>query len=125
MQNVLLTSLMLGLCMMVLTGCSQTRWEAYDLLRNGSLEEIDTEARHCAHADIKAGKPQVCYAGGYAYYAMGVPPEAAHLVEDLPVIRLPGGCAHPLAREAMVFAEAYNIEVVQYLSEAQAAKAHE
>jgi hypothetical protein len=69
-----------------------------------------------AQADIAAGKPRVAYTGGFACWAVGVPPEDIELVKNLPRVPLPCGCTAPLLEPARIYAEAYNHEILLYLT---------
>src|SRR5687768_3884064 len=81
------------------------------VLSKGSDAEIEAEALRIARADIAAGKPKVCYAGGIVVSAVGVPAESFELVRNLPRLPLPCGCTDPLTQPAQRFAEVYNTEV--------------
>jgi hypothetical protein len=88
-------------------------WPA--VLATGSDREIRTAAIATANADIAAGNPRVANTGGFASWPVGVPEKYFGLVEMFPKVPLPVGCTSPLLREAGIYAEAYNGEILSYL----------
>jgi len=88
------------------------------ILKTGTPEEIQRSAIAASQTDIAAGKPQIAFTGTIACMPIGVPPEHLALVEKLPRLSLPCGCATPLVREAIIYAEAYNKEILAHLLEA-------
>ena len=90
------------------------------ILRTGTDAQIRSEARRMARADCASGHPRVCLAGTRGLSAVGVSPESAYLVRGLPELRVPrGDYNEPLAPRGIVFAEAYNDEIVRCLWNAQ------
>ena len=85
------------------------------ILATGSEAEIQAAGVADARADAAKGRPRVCHAGGYAAGPVGVPPEHLYLVKALPKVSLPVGCTAPFARQAVLYAEAYNKEILQHL----------
>jgi len=83
------------------------------ILSSGTDAQIRTEAVRDAQADLAAGRPQICRAGTIASYPVDVPADAEHLVTALPERRLPSGCRNRLASRAIVYAGAYNREIVR------------
>ena len=85
------------------------------ILATGNTEEIRKAAITDARADIGANKPKVAITGGIAAWPVGVPEKYFDLVERLPKVPLPAGCTSPMLREAGIYAEAYNGEILSYL----------
>jgi len=96
-----------------LVGCG---YRYAPVLLTGTPEDIRAAATKASKADIAAGHPRIALAGTEdGAQPLGVPDEALPLVAKLPQIVLPSGCTHPLAGEAMIYAEAYNAVLVAYL----------
>jgi len=108
------TLIVLSICLVFVCGCV-TRGPK--VLAKGSDAEIEAEALRIARADVAAGRPRICYAGGFAVSAVAVPAESFDLVRDLPRFPLPCGCTDPLTLPAGRFAQIYNTEVLRYLQE--------
>jgi hypothetical protein len=103
-----------SVCLLLAGGCV-TRGPK--VLSKGSDAEIEAEALRIAKADVAAGRPRICYAGGIVAFAVGVPNESFDLVRDLPRLPLPCGCTDPLTLPAVHFARVYNTEVLRYLQQ--------
>jgi hypothetical protein len=87
------------------------------ILEKGSDTEIRKAAVVVARADIAAGHPRICYAGTRGVSPVGVSEKHLGRVESFKRVPLPCDCSDPLASKAIVYAKAYNGEVVSYLSE--------
>jgi hypothetical protein len=85
------------------------------ILATGSDAEIRKAAAADARTDIDAGNPRICYAGTRGIFAVGVPQQHLRRVEAFERVPLPSGCTNPLALRALVYAEAYNAEVMRSL----------
>jgi hypothetical protein len=85
------------------------------ILATGSPEEIRQTAVADARADIAAHKPRIAITGGYAAWPTGVPPEYFEMVRRYPAVPLPCGCTSAWLKEAAIYAEAYNHQILPYL----------
>lgn len=85
------------------------------VLASGILEQIRLAAIADAQADIAASRPRIAFTGGYASGPVGVPEKYFALVEPYPKVPLPTGCTSSWLREASIYAEAYNKEILPYL----------
>lgn len=85
------------------------------ILRTGTLKEISDEATATARGDIASGRPRVAWTGGFASQPVGIPFDKWYLIKKLPTVPLPTGCTEPNLKEAAVYAEAYNKEILAYL----------
>jgi hypothetical protein len=113
---------------MLLSGC-QTRFdESADfnhrsdlqpggpaILATGSREEIRQGAISDARADIAAARPRIAITGGIAAWPVGVPAKYLDIVQRYPTVPLPCGCTSSWLKEAGIYAEAYNREILPYL----------
>jgi hypothetical protein len=96
-----------------LTGCQTPYGPA--ILATGSPEEIRQQAIADARADIGASGPRIAITGGFAAWPTGVPEEYFKTVMRYPSVPLPCGCTSPWLKEAAIYAEAYNLEILPHL----------
>ncbi len=59
----------------------------------------------------------VCEAGTIATYCPGIAPADAALVRDLPHRLLPSGCTNPQAPRSVIYARAFNEEIVRWIKQ--------
>jgi hypothetical protein len=81
----------------------------------GTDEEIRAVAAKTARADIAAGQPRLCLAGGRGAGPVGIPQESWYLVKDLPEWNISKGCSDPFLVRSVIFGEAYNREILTNL----------
>jgi hypothetical protein len=85
------------------------------ILATGSREEIKQAAILDARADIAANRPRIAITGGIAAWPVGVPEKYLTIVQRYPNVPLPCGCTSSWLKEAGIYAEAYNREILPYL----------
>ena len=85
------------------------------ILATGSPEEIRQAAVSDARADIATERPRVATTGGIVTGPVGVPEKYLTIVQRYPVVPLPCGCTSSWLKEAGIYAEAYNREILPYL----------
>src|ERR1051326_143121 len=95
-----------------ITGCVSN---GPSILSKGTDDEIRAEAVRTAKADITSGHPRICIAGSIGKNPIGIPPESLDSIKNLPRWSLPSGCTEPLASKSVIFAGAYNAEVLEFL----------
>ena len=101
----------IGLMMtLVLVSCVTADYPA--VLRHGTPDEIKAEAIRIARSDIAANKMRICIAGTRGTCAVGIPSEKEAAIHNLPQWQMPCGCTEPLAKAGIIFAEAYNREIL-------------
>jgi len=86
------------------------------VILNGAPDEIMAEAVASARADILAGRPMICQAGGRDPWPVGIRMSDRRLVARLPVWRLDSDCSSPWLHSARLFAEAYNREIFLHVA---------
>ena len=84
-------------------------------LATGSSEQIREAAIADARADIAASRPRIAFTGGIGSWPVGVSEKYFKVVEPYPRVPLPTGCTSSWLREAAIYAEAYNKEILHYL----------
>ena len=89
------------------------------VLSKGTDSEIRAEAVRVAKADLSSGHPCACLAGGRAAYAVGIPASSEKLVAGFPRWNISRGCTDPIVQKSVIFAEAYNHEIVASASSAK------
>ncbi len=89
------------------------------VVSEGTNSEIRAEAVRVAKADISSGHPRVCLAGGGAASAAGIEASSEKLVEGLPRWNISRGCPDPILQKSVIFAEAYNQEILAAVSSAK------
>ncbi len=85
------------------------------ILATGRPEEIRQAAISDARADIAANRPRIAITGGIAAWPVGVPEKYFTIVQRYPTVPLPCGCTSSWLKEAGIYAEAYNHEILPYL----------
>jgi hypothetical protein len=75
-------------------------------------------ARREAQADIATGGIKIYYGGTIAAGPLGVLPEQAALIRDLPKKWFPTGCNVRYASEGIGYGRAYNAEILRFLADA-------
>lgn len=113
---------------MLLSGCQTTVHESGDfnhisdlqpgspaILATGSPEEIQQAAVSDARADIATERPRIAITGGIVAGPVGVPEKYLSIVQRYPTVPLPCGCTSSWLKEAGIYAEAYNREILPYL----------
>ncbi len=100
----------------VVAGCAS---HPRAVLSKGTDTEIRAAAMRVARADLASGHPRICLAGGRAVYAVGVPASSENLVEGFPRWDISRGCTDPIVQKSVIFAEAYNHEIVAAASSAK------
>lgn len=69
-----------------------------------------------ARADIACGHPRICWVGTVAVFPIDVPEKYLDYALTLPKVPLPCGCmVDAQTRAGVVYAKAYNAEIVHYL----------
>jgi len=87
-----------------------------EVVLNGAPDEIISEAVAAARADIQAGRPMICQAGGRDPWPVGIRMSDRKLVARLPVWTLDSDCRSPWLHSARLFAEAYNREIFVHVA---------
>ena len=85
------------------------------ILATGSPEEIRQAAISDARDDIMAKRLRIAITGGIAAGPVGVPEKYLTAVQRYPTVPLPCGCTSSWLKEAGIYAEAYNREILPYL----------
>ena len=97
-------------------GPSSSGTSLNSFLKKASASEIRARAIAQAREDVEAGTPHVAWGGGYALHRPNIPADKEHFVAGLPPVKhVPAGCTDPLVRQGMIFAAAYNGELVKHL----------
>jgi len=91
--------------------------EAPVVLATGTEEQIRHAAILDARADIATRRLRIAFTGSIASWPVGVPEKYFKMVEPYPRVPLPTGCTSSWLREARIYAEAYNQEILPYLIE--------
>jgi hypothetical protein len=83
-----------------------------------SKREVRREALRDASAAISTGHLYICEAGTFdTHQTPAITEGQSHLVDGLPRKRLPGGCTNPEAGRSIAYAEVFNREIVNHLSQ--------
>ena len=107
---------LLLLMVVLIAGCASHQSA---VLSKGTDSEIRAEAVRVANADLSSGHPRVCLAGGRAACAVGVQASSEKLVEGFPRWNISKGCTDHIVQNSVIFAEAYNHEIVAAVSPAK------